>query len=55
MTHMWNGPVSKVVVARIAVGRCIHMSGLFLRLSTAGHDEICDAERLIKFARSKAQ
>ena len=28
LTHMWNGPVGKVFVSQIAVGRCGHMSGL---------------------------
>ena len=31
------------------------MSGLLARSSTAGHDEIRDTDRLIKFTRSKAQ
>ncbi|EFO28715.1 conserved hypothetical protein [Roseibium sp. TrichSKD4] len=30
------------------------MYGLFLRPSTAGHDDIRNTNRLIKFARSKA-
>ena len=31
LTHMWNGPVSKAFYARVAVGRCSHMSGLLAR------------------------
>ncbi len=42
---MWNGQVSKVVVAQFSAGRCSHVSGLSVRSSTAGHDEIRDADR----------
>lgn len=50
---MWNGPVSKVFIAQMTVGQCSHMSGLLARSTTAGHDEICDADRLITLTRCK--
>jgi hypothetical protein len=50
---MWNGPVSKVFIAEMTIGRCSHMSGLLARSTTADHDEICDADRLITLTRWK--
>jgi hypothetical protein len=55
LTHMWNGPVSKVFAASFAVGRSGHMSGLLARSRTAGHNEIRDADRLITLPRSLAR
>lgn len=44
----------QVVVAQFSEG-CRHMSGLSVRSSTAGHDDIRDTDRLINFARCIAQ
>lgn len=48
---MWNGPVSKVFVVEIAIGRCSHKSSLLGRSFTARHDEIRDTDLLIVIRR----
>jgi hypothetical protein len=49
---MWNGPLGKMFFRElIHAGRCSHMSGLYARALTAGHDEFRDIGRHINFAR----
>jgi hypothetical protein len=55
LTHMWNGPVSKVLSAYLPSDGAVICPACWRGSLTAGHDEIRDADRLITFPRSKAR